>query len=88
MCVHVRVCSCACVIAGSTLTADVLPNESVSATLLMSANLPGSSAPILERRTEVEKRKGMDLNLQMESKFCVVVRKMGSCGVKEREEGS
>lgn len=40
---------CVCVTAGSTLTADVLVHESVSATLLMSADLPDSSAPVLQR---------------------------------------
>lgn len=58
VCVCVCVRSYACVIAGSTLTADVLPYESVSATLLMSANLPGSRAPILARRREAEERRG------------------------------
>lgn len=58
------VCSRACVIAGSTLTADVLVYESVSATLLMSADLPGSN-----RTTEVEEKTREYLKLQMDRKY-------------------
>lgn len=50
-------CVRACVIAGSTLTADVLVYESVLATLVMSADLPGSSIAFLERRKDVEEGK-------------------------------
>lgn len=68
-------CVCVCVTTGSTLTADVLVHESVSATLLMSADLPDSSAPVLQKDGGGD-NKGDYRNYRWRENFSVTARKL------------